>query len=113
MLSKEFACLDTNNDCRYYFCQMILEFNCNDTKRLFSGKRIARFVNIEAVAIRKLQQLNAATTLDFLKIPSGNQLEALSRDRKGQHSIRVNSQWRLCFVWADGHASRVEIVDYH
>ena len=92
---------------------MILDFICKDTERLFSGRRIARFVNIEAVAMRKLQQLNAAATLDFLKIPPGNNLEALTRGRRGQHSIRINGQWRICFVWTDGHASQVEIVDYH
>lgn len=92
---------------------MIQSFKCRETDALFSGKRIARFVNFEQVALRKLQQLHAATTLDFLRVPPGNQLEALNRDRLGQHSIRINSQWRVCFVWADGHAENVEIVDYH
>lgn len=77
------------------------------------GRRIARFANIEAVAMRKLVQLNAATTLDFLRVPPGNRLEALQGDRKGQHSIRINDQWRVCFVWLDGNAAQVEIVDYH
>ena len=72
-----------------------------------------RFVNIEGVALRKLQQLHAAATLEFLRVPPGNQLEPLKRDRKGQHSIRISGQWRLCFVWAEGHAQQVEIVDYH
>lgn len=72
-----------------------------------------RFVNVEAVALRKLQQLHAATNLDFLRIPPGNRLELLSGNRLGQYSIRVNEQWRLCFVWRDGHAQEVEIVDYH
>lgn len=66
-----------------------------------------------AVAMRKLQQLHAATALAFLRMPPGNRLEALSGNRAGQHSIRVNDQWRVCFVWADGHAHQVEIVDYH
>ena len=92
---------------------MIQSFKCRETDALFSGKRIARFVNFEQVALRKLQQLHAATTLDFLRVPPGNQLEALNRDRLGQHSIRINSQWCVCFVWADGHAENVEIVDYH
>lgn len=63
--------------------------------------------------MRKLVQLNAATSLEFLRIPPGNRLEALQGSRRGQYSIRINEQWRLCFVWADGHASQVEIVDYH
>ncbi|WP_350297156.1 type II toxin-antitoxin system RelE/ParE family toxin [Limnohabitans sp. Rim8] len=79
-----------------------------------AGKRIARFANFEAVALRKLQQLNAATALEFLRVPPGNMLETLKGKRRGQHSIRINSQRRVCFVWLDGgHASRVEIVDYH
>lgn len=92
---------------------MIRSFQCSDTQALFAGRRIARFTNFEAVAMRKLQQLHAATSLDYLRIPPGNRLEALSGDRKGQHSIRINDQWRVCFVWTDGHAHRVEIVDYH
>ncbi len=92
---------------------MILSFQCSDTQALFAGKRVARFTNFEAVALRKLQQLNAATALEFLRVPPGNQLEALKANRKGQHSIRINSQWRVCFIWATGHAERVEIVDYH
>ena len=92
---------------------MIQSFHSPETDALFSGRRVAKFANISAVAIRKLQQLHAATALDFLRVPPGNRLEALSGDRAGQHSIRVNDQWRVCFVWADGHAHRVEIVDYH
>ncbi|HMN55844.1 MAG TPA: type II toxin-antitoxin system RelE/ParE family toxin [Ottowia sp.] len=92
---------------------MILNFRCSDTQSLFEQRRVRRFVNIEAVALRKLAQLHAAGSLDFLRLPPGNRLEALSADRSGQHSIRINDQWRLCFVWADGNATQVEIVDYH
>lgn len=74
---------------------------------------MARFANIDGVALRKLQQLHAATTLEFLRVPPGNRLESLNGDRAGQHSIRINAQWRVCFVWLDGHAHQVEIVDYH
>lgn len=92
---------------------MITSFKCRDTETFFHGKRVARFVNIESVAMRKLQQLHAAADLDFLKIPPGNQLEALKRDRVGQYSIRINGQWRVCFKFAHGNATDVEIVDYH
>ncbi|MGV2288373.1 type II toxin-antitoxin system RelE/ParE family toxin [Trinickia sp. YCB016] len=92
---------------------MITSFKCRDTEALFNGRRVARFANIEGVAMRKLQQLHAAADLDFLKIPPGNQLEALKRDRLGQYSIRVNSQWRVCFKFSSGNATDVEIVDYH
>ncbi|MBK6677595.1 MAG: type II toxin-antitoxin system RelE/ParE family toxin [Rhodocyclaceae bacterium] len=92
---------------------MILSFACADTEALFQSRAIARFRNIERVARRKLLQLHAATELTSLGIPPGNQLEALKGDRKGQHSIRINDQWRVCFVWRDDGASEVEIVDYH
>lgn len=92
---------------------MITHFSCKDTKAFFEGKRIARFIPFEKVVMRKLQQLNAATDLNFLKVPPGNHLEMLSGDRKGQYSIRINDQWRICFTWLNGHAADVEIVDYH
>ena len=92
---------------------MIQSFHCAQTQTLFDGRRIARFVNIAAVAMRKLQQIHAATSLEFLRIPPNNRLEKLSGDREGQWSIRINDQWRVCFEWQDGHARRVEIVDYH
>ncbi|OOS01284.1 excinuclease ABC subunit A [Canicola haemoglobinophilus] len=92
---------------------MITKFKCQDTQKLFQGQRVARFIQIERVALRKLQQLNAATDLAFLRIPPGNRLEMLKGDREGQYSIRINDQWRICFVWQNGHAHSVEIVDYH
>ena len=92
---------------------MIQSFACTDTERLFRRLRVARFASIEAVARRKLDQVNAAATLSFLRVPPGNRLEALRGNRAGQHSIRVNDQFRLCFVWTPQGPENVEIVDYH
>ncbi len=92
---------------------MIQSFKCTDTQALFAGESVARFANIRAVAERKLQMLHRATRLDDLRIPPNNRLEALKRDRKGQHSIRINDQWRVCCVWTGSNASNVEIMDYH
>jgi len=92
---------------------MIHSFACPDTETLFNSQAVRRFRNIERVARRKLLQLHAATELASLRIPPGNQLEALKSDRKGQHSIRVNAQWRVCFVWREDGAHQVEIADYH
>jgi toxin HigB-1 len=92
---------------------MILSFKCKDTQALFEGRSVRRFKAFERIAERKLAQLHAAQTLEFLRSPPGNSLEALKGDRKGQHSIRVNDQWRVCFVWSAAGASDVEIVDYH
>lgn len=92
---------------------MIQSFRCRDTEAFFGGKRISRFVAFESVAMRKLQQLWVATSLDFLRVPPGNRLEALSGDRASQYSIRINDQWRICFVWHGNEAWDVEIVDYH
>lgn len=92
---------------------MIEDFQCPDTQALFEGRRVARFANIESVALRRLQQLHAATTLAFLRAPPGNRLERLSGDLDGWWSLRINGQWRLCFVWMEGSAHRVHIVDYH
>lgn len=92
---------------------MIQSFKCADTQSLHEGKRVARFANIERVALRKLRQLGIAARLDDLRTPPQNRLEALKGNRKGQFSIRINDQWRVCFAWRDGHVHDVEIVDYH
>lgn len=91
----------------------IRSFKCADTEALYGGRRVRRFVNFARVAERKLQQLDSAATLGFLRSPPGNQLEALKGDRAGQHSIRINDQWRICFVWTDDGPTNVEICDYH
>lgn len=92
---------------------MIRTFRCKDTEALFAGRHPRRFRAIEAIATRKLTQLDNAATLDFLRSPPGNRLEALKGDRRDSYSIRINDQWRLCFRWIDGGAEDVEIVDYH
>jgi proteic killer suppression protein len=92
---------------------MIVSFSDQDTADLFEGKRVRRFANISAVAERKLQQLDSAVTLESLRVPPGNRLEALLGNLKGQHSIRINDQFRLCFVWAPDGAHDVKIMDYH
>ena len=91
----------------------IHSFRDKDTRALFEGKRIARFANIDAVAMRKLAMLNRVVRVEELRIPPQNRLEALKGDRKGQWSIRINDQWRICFRWIEGAAWDVEIVDYH
>ena len=92
---------------------MIKSFNCADTKSLFGGKRVARFVNIERAALRKLEQLDLAQLVDDMRSPPGNRLEALKGDRAGQWSVRINDQWRVCFRFENGNALDVEITDYH
>jgi len=92
---------------------VIHSFSCSNTEALFQSKVVARFKNIERVARRKLLQLHASTDLASLKIPPGNQLELLKGNRAGQYSIRINDQWRICFVWRSDGAYQVEIVDYH
>jgi len=92
---------------------VIKSFRSTETERLFAYQRSKRFREIERVALRKLLQLHAATELNVLASPPGNRLEALRGSRSGQHSIRINAQWRICFVWRDGHCHDVEIVDYH
>lgn len=93
---------------------MIRSFACKDTETIFNLGRPKKLpFEIHRVALRKLLQIHAALTLDNLRIPPGNRLEELEKDRKGQHSIRVNDQWRVCFRWDNGDAYDVEIVDYH
>jgi proteic killer suppression protein len=92
---------------------MIKSFACTETEALSKGERVRRFVSIASVARRKLRQLQIAGRLNDLRVPPGNRLEALVGDRKGQHSIRVNDQWRICFRWTDAGVEDVEIVDYH
>ena len=92
---------------------MIKSFRCKETQRLFETGGSKKFGSIAKVATRKLAQLDAAETLAFLASPPGNQLEALVEDRKGQHSIRINDQWRVCFRWTEAGPENIEIVDYH
>ena len=92
---------------------MIKSFRCRETERVFHRERSRKFQNVARVAQRKLDMLNDAAVLrDLARFPN-NKLEALKRERMGQQSIRVNDQWRVCFVWRDGHAYDGEIVDYH
>jgi len=92
---------------------MIRSFGDKDTEALFDDRSVRRFQAFERQARLKLLWLNAATSLDALRVPPGNRLEALKGERKGQYSIRINQQWRVCFHWSEGHAYAVEIVDYH
>ncbi|MBI3706907.1 MAG: type II toxin-antitoxin system RelE/ParE family toxin [Proteobacteria bacterium] len=92
---------------------MIRSFRSRETAALFNRAAVRRFHFIERVARRKLEQLNTARTLHELRLPPGNRLEALRGDRSGQHGIRINDQWRICFAWRNGDAYDVEIVDYH
>jgi proteic killer suppression protein len=93
---------------------VIVSFACAETEQIFRGQRSRRLPpNIQNVARRKLEYLHRARTLEDLRMPPGNRLEALKGNRTGHHSIRVNDQWRICFVWHSGNAKRVEIVDYH
>ena len=92
---------------------MIKSFRCKDTQALFEGCSPRKFRAIQTVAERKLAQLHNAATLAFLRSPPGNRLEPLQGERAGQHSIRINDQWRICFRWSDSDAFDVEIVDYH
>jgi proteic killer suppression protein len=93
---------------------MIRSFRDRETRRIWAGERSRRLPgDIQDVALRKLRQLNRSVRLEDLRIPPGNGLEALTKDRKGQHAIRINQQWRICFLWTGQDADDVEICDYH
>ncbi len=92
---------------------MIKSFKCKDTETLFNDLDVKKFRNISRSARIKLEVLNAAISLNSLRVPPGNRLERLKGNRKGQHSIRINDQWRICFKWKEENANEVEIVDYH
>ena len=92
---------------------MIKSFKCKKTELLFANQHVGKFAQVLDSGRRKLKILHAVVSLNELKVPPGNKLEALRGNRKGQHSIRVNDQWRLCFIWKDNHAHQVELVDYH
>jgi toxin HigB-1 len=93
---------------------MIRSFRDKETQKVFERKRSRKLPSdIQQVALRKLRMLNRADTLQDLRVPPANRLERLIGDREGQHSIRINDQWRICFLWQDGDALDVEIVDYH
>jgi proteic killer suppression protein len=93
---------------------MIKSFKCKETEKLFYGRFSAKLPqDIQRPAVIKLKIINAASILETLRVPPSNHLEALLHDREGQHSISINKQWRICFVWKDSDAYDVEIVDYH
>ena len=93
---------------------MIKSFRCKETEQIWNGKKSRKFPgNIQNRALRKLRQLDAAQTLNDLKNPPGNNLESLKGNRAGQQSIRINDQWRICFIWKDSEAHNIEIIDYH
>jgi len=92
---------------------MIKSFKCKDTEKLFNDLDVKRFRSLSKAARIKLEVLNAAVSLNSLRIPPGNRLEQLKGSRRGQYSIRINNQWRICFAWSEESATDVEIVDYH
>jgi len=96
-----------------YVLKVIRSFRCADTERLFRREAVRRFKAIERQGLRKLDMLDAAPDVRTLSLLPGNRLERLKGDREGKYSIRINDQWRLCFMWHDGNAYEVEIVDYH
>ena len=94
--------------------RVIRSFGNRDTERLWNRERVRSIdTRLQRVALRKLRQVGSAVSLEDLRVPPGNRLEALKGERRGQHSIRINDQWRICFTWKDGGAEDVEVVDYH
>ena len=112
VVKKTLVTLDVINVMRYYSL-VIVSFKCRDTKSLAGGRRVRRFTAFERVTRRKLRQLEIAGDLNDLRVPPGNRLETLRGDREGQHSIRINNQFRICFQWTNSGPAEVEIVDYH
>ena len=92
---------------------MIIPFSCRETQKIYAGGVSRRWRSIQSIIERKLQLLDSAVSLSALRSPPGNRLEALTGNRAGQHSIRVNRQWRICFVWSEAGRLNVEITDYH
>ena len=92
---------------------MIKEFSCQDTEKLFNDRRVRRFQSFERQARKRLMVLQAAPSLEALMLNPGNRFHALGGDRRGQYSISINKQWRVCFSWREGNAYSVKIVDYH
>ncbi|WP_445233608.1 type II toxin-antitoxin system RelE/ParE family toxin [Duganella rhizosphaerae] len=111
MLKQRYACLSHSDKTTYNIA--ILSFRCKQTKKLFEGKSVPRFANFRSSAERKLQLLDSAAPLDFLRSRPGNHLDALSGECQGEYSIRVNAQFRICFVWTANGPKDVEIIDYH
>jgi len=105
--------VDNNNEKRYYY-SMIRSFTCKETEKIFNRQFSKKLpASIQKTAIRKLWSIDVATCVETLRFPPGNHLEKLSGDRKGQYSIRINKQWRICFKWNEADAYQVEIIDYH
>lgn len=103
-----------NTSVSYYYCAMIVSINDKETEKIWSGEYSRKFpMEIQRTARRKLIHIHSAINLNDLRVPPGNKLHALEGTRKGQFSIRINDQWRICFKWLEGNAYEVEIVDYH